>query len=81
MSAVAALTALSLKLNFRNRMAILYGYLFPLIFLIAFWALSSSGISTNANPRDLLVNLSIITLAEVTWPNLPNILFKSSSVV
>jgi len=39
MSALAALTALSLKLNFRNRMAILYGYLFPLIFLIAFWAL------------------------------------------
>src|SRR3569833_1677940 len=39
MSAVAALTVLSLKLNFRNRMAILYGYLFPLIFLIAFWAL------------------------------------------
>jgi len=39
MSAVFALTALSLKLNFRNRMAILYGYLFPLVFLIAFWAL------------------------------------------
>jgi hypothetical protein len=39
MSALAALTVLSLKLNFRNRMAILYGYLFPLIFLIAFWAL------------------------------------------
>src|SRR3978361_2420868 len=33
------LTLLSLKLNFRNRMAILYGYLFPLIFLVAFWAL------------------------------------------
>jgi ABC-2 type transport system permease protein len=28
-----------LRLNFRNRMAILYGYLFPLIFLIAFWAI------------------------------------------
>src|SRR6185437_10094961 len=39
MSAVFALTALSLNLNFRNRMAILYGYLFPLVFLIAFWAL------------------------------------------
>ena len=39
MSALAALTLLSLKLNFRNRMAILYGYLFPLIFLVAFWAL------------------------------------------
>jgi ABC-2 type transport system permease protein len=38
-SAVLALTSLSLKLNFRNRMAILYGYLFPLIFLVAFWAI------------------------------------------
>lgn len=39
MSALSHLTALSLRLNFRNRMAILYGYLFPLIFLIAFWAI------------------------------------------
>lgn len=39
MSRLIALTGLSLKLNFRNRMAILYGYLFPLIFLVAFWAL------------------------------------------
>ncbi len=39
MSALATLVLLNLKLNFRNRMAILYGYLFPLIFLVAFWAL------------------------------------------
>ncbi|HEY2007787.1 MAG TPA: ABC transporter permease [Rhizomicrobium sp.] len=39
MSALLHLTALSLRLNFRNRMAILYGYLFPLIFLVAFWAI------------------------------------------
>jgi len=39
MTNLLALTGLSLKLNFRNRMAILYGYLFPLIFLVAFWAL------------------------------------------
>ena len=39
MSVALHLTALSLKLNFRNRMAILYGYLFPLIFLVAFWAI------------------------------------------
>ncbi len=39
MSRLLALTGLGLKLNFRNRMAILYGYLFPLIFLVAFWAL------------------------------------------
>ena len=39
MTALLSLTVLSLKLNFRNRMAILYGYLFPLIFLVAFWAI------------------------------------------
>ena len=27
----------SLKLHYRNKMALIYGYLFPLIFLIAFW--------------------------------------------
>ena len=31
--------ALSLRLNGRNRMAMIYGYLFPLIFLVAFWAI------------------------------------------
>lgn len=30
---------ISLRLHFRNRMALLYGYLFPLIFLVAFWVL------------------------------------------
>lgn len=30
---------LSLRLHFRNRMALLYGYVFPLIFLVAFWVL------------------------------------------
>jgi ABC-2 type transport system permease protein len=39
MSALLRLTRLGLALNFRNRMAILYGYLFPLIFLVAFWAI------------------------------------------
>lgn len=42
MNALLHLTAVSLKLNFRNRMAILYGYLFPLIFLIAFWTIYRS---------------------------------------
>jgi hypothetical protein len=30
---------LSLALHFRNRMALFYGYLFPTIFLVAFWVL------------------------------------------
>ena len=38
LSLVLAQTELSLRLNFRNRMAVIYGYLFPLIFLVAFWA-------------------------------------------
>ena len=29
----------SLSLHFRNRMALIYGYLFPTMFLIAFWVL------------------------------------------
>jgi len=30
---------LGLRLHFRNKMALLYGYLFPAIFLVAFWVL------------------------------------------
>jgi len=30
---------MTLRLHFRNRLAVLYGFLFPLIFLAAFWAL------------------------------------------
>lgn len=38
MSALLRHAAASLTLNFRNRMALIYGYLFPLMFLLAFWA-------------------------------------------
>ena len=31
--------AISLRLHFRNRMALIYSYLFPTIFLVAFWVL------------------------------------------
>ena len=31
--------AVSLRLHFRNRMALIYSYLFPTIFLLAFWVL------------------------------------------
>src|SRR5579864_5988748 len=30
--------AINLVLNFRNRMAVIYGFLFPLLFLLGFWA-------------------------------------------
>ena len=39
MSALTAYLGMSLRLHFRNRMALLYGYLFPVIFLIAFYVL------------------------------------------
>ena len=39
MNALLAHLGVSLRLHFRNRMALLYGYLFPLIFLVAFWVL------------------------------------------
>ena len=39
MPAFLALLLVSCRLHFRNRMALAYGYLFPLIFLVAFWVL------------------------------------------
>ena len=39
MSGFFAHLGASLRLHFRNKMALLYGYLFPLIFLAAFWVL------------------------------------------
>src|SRR6185295_7392402 len=39
MSALREHLGMSLRLHFRNKMALLYGYLFPLIFLVAFWVL------------------------------------------
>lgn len=39
MSALRQHLLISLRLHFRNRMALLYGYLFPLVFLVAFWVL------------------------------------------
>lgn len=39
MNALMTHLGVSLRLHFRNRMALIYGYLFPLIFLVAFWVL------------------------------------------
>lgn len=39
MSALRTHLGISLRLHFRNKLALLYGYLFPLIFLVAFWVL------------------------------------------
>ena len=38
-SAILHHIGLGLRLNLRNPMAMIYGYLFPLIFLVAFWAI------------------------------------------
>jgi hypothetical protein len=39
MRALLQQLGLSLKLHYRNKMALIYSYLFPLIFLLAFWVL------------------------------------------
>ena len=39
MNGFLELVRVSLALHFRNRMALFYGYLFPTIFLVAFWVL------------------------------------------
>ncbi len=39
MNALLTHLGISLRLHFRNKLALLYGYLFPLIFLVAFWVL------------------------------------------
>src|SRR5687767_8384946 len=39
MTALLEHLRVALRLHFRNKMALLYGYLFPLIFLVAFWVL------------------------------------------
>ena len=39
MNALAHQFAINIKLHMRNRMALLYSYLFPTIFLVAFWVL------------------------------------------
>ena len=39
MPTLAPYLATALRLYFRNRMALIYGYIFPVIFLITFWVL------------------------------------------
>ncbi len=39
MNALRQHLLISLKLYFRNKMALAYGYLFPIVFLVAFWVL------------------------------------------
>jgi ABC-type polysaccharide/polyol phosphate export permease len=39
MNGLAYQLAVSLRLHFRNRMALIYSYIFPTIFLVAFWVL------------------------------------------
>ena len=42
MNGLAEQYVLSLRLYFRNKMGMFYGYLFPAIFLLAFWVLYRS---------------------------------------
>ncbi len=51
---------ISLKLHYRNKMALIYGYLFPLIFLLAFWVLYRHESVTLARHMGELLTVSVL---------------------
>src|SRR4029079_14002907 len=51
---------ISLRLHFRNKMALIYGYLFPLIFLLAFWVLYRHERVVQARHMGELLTVSIL---------------------
>jgi ABC-type transport system involved in cytochrome c biogenesis permease component len=51
---------ISLKLHYRNKMALIYSYLFPLIFLLAFWVLYRHERVTLARHLGELLTVSVL---------------------
>src|SRR6186713_3327873 len=51
---------ISLKLHYRNKMALIYSYLFPLIFLLAFWVLYRHETVTLARHMGELLTVSVL---------------------
>jgi ABC-type transport system involved in cytochrome c biogenesis permease component len=51
---------ISLKLHYRNKMALIYSYLFPLIFLLAFWVLYRHESVTLARHMGELLTVSVL---------------------
>ena len=51
---------LSLALHYRNKMALIYSYLFPLIFLLAFWVLYRHESVTLARHMGELLTVSVL---------------------
>lgn len=60
MSALAEQAAISLRLYFRNKMGMFYGYLFPAIFLLAFWVLYRHEVVPLARHMGQLLTVTIL---------------------
>ena len=60
MNAALQQLTISLTLHYRNRMALLYSYLFPLIFLLAFWVLYRHESVTLARHMGELLTVSVL---------------------
>src|SRR2546421_5435117 len=52
---------LTLRLNFRSKQALVYGYIFPIIFLLAFWGIYSKEIPPLANELGQLLTVTILS--------------------
>src|SRR5712671_6163397 len=52
---------LTLRLNFRSKQALVYGYVFPIIFLLAFWGIYSKEIPPLANELGQLLTVTILS--------------------
>lgn len=60
MNAALQQLTISLTLHYRNKMALLYSYLFPLIFLLAFWVLYRHESVTLARHMGELLTVSVL---------------------
>src|SRR5258706_6361151 len=52
---------LTLRLNFRSKQSLVYGYIFPIIFLLAFWGIYSKEIPPLANELGQLLTVTILS--------------------
>src|SRR5436305_9056836 len=52
---------LTLRLNFRSKQALVYGYIFPIIFLLAFWGIYSKENPPLQNELGQLLTVTILS--------------------
>ena len=68
MNALFEQVSLAIRLNFRNRMAMIYGYLFPTIFLVAFYVLYRADRVPLAGHVGELLTVTILGSASIGFP-------------